>query len=97
MSKFADDTKIGRTIRTGEDARTLQEDLNKLSAWSNKWQMSFNINKCSVLDIGTRNAFHGYSFDSTVIGRTDCEGYQGGLMNSDGSNALVRGIRQKEY
>ncbi len=49
ISKFADHTKIGRTIRTVEDARALQEDLNKLSAWADRWQMSFNINKCRVL------------------------------------------------
>ncbi len=30
IAKFADDTKVGRTIRTSEDARALQEDLNKL-------------------------------------------------------------------
>ncbi len=29
ISKFADDTEIGRTFRTGEDARALQEDFNK--------------------------------------------------------------------
>ncbi len=83
ISKFADDIKIGHTIRTGEDARALQEDLNKLSAWSNKWQMSFSINKCIVLSIGTRNPLHGYSLHSTAIGRTDCERDQGVLLNSD--------------
>ncbi len=83
ISKFADDTKIGRTIRTGEEARALQEDLNKLSAWSEKWQLSFNISKCSELSIGTRNPVHGYSLDSTAIGRTDCERDLGVYVNSD--------------
>ncbi len=83
ISKLADDTKIGRTIRTGEDARALQEDLNKLSAWSDRWQINFNINKCSVLSIGTRNPVHGYSLDSTVMGRTDSERDLGVLVNSD--------------
>ncbi len=52
MTKFADDTKIGRTIRTEEDARAMQEDLNKLSAWSEKWQMNFNVTECSILNVG---------------------------------------------
>ncbi len=78
-----DDTKIGRTIRTGEDARALQEDLNKLSAWSDKWQVNFNITKCSVLSVGTRNPLHGYSLDSTAIGRTDCERDLEVFVNSD--------------
>ncbi len=83
IDKFADDTKIGHTIRTGEDARALQEDLNKLSAWSDRWQMSFNINKCSVLNVGTRNPLHEYSLDSTAMGRADCERHLGMLVNSD--------------
>ncbi len=98
--KSADYTKIGRTVKNGKDARAQQEDLNKLSAWSNKWQMSFNIKKCSVLSAGTRNPLHGYSLDSTAIGRTDCERDLGVLVNYDlnlGSNALVRGIRKTGY
>ncbi|MEJ1594558.1 hypothetical protein SMA75_26130, partial [Escherichia coli] len=47
-----------------EDARALQEDLNKLSPWSEKWQMMFDITKCSALSVGTRNPLHGYSLDS---------------------------------
>ncbi len=83
IGKFPDDTEIGRTIRTGEDARAPQEDLNKLSAWSDKWQMSFNITKCSVLNVGTLNPLNGYSSDSTTIGRTDCERHLGVSVNSD--------------
>ncbi len=81
--RFADDTEIGPTISTGEDARALREDLNKLAAWSDKWQMSFNINKCSVLSVGTRNPLHEYSSDSAAISRTDCERDLGVLVNSD--------------
>ncbi len=69
IGKFADDTNIGRTIRIGEDYRALQEDLNKLSAWTNKWQVSFNNIMCSVLSVGTRNPLQEHSLDSTGIGR----------------------------
>ncbi len=75
--------KIGRTIRTSADARALLEDLNKLSASSEKWQMNFNITKCSVLSVGPRNPIHGYSLDSTAIGRSECERNLGVLVNSD--------------
>ncbi|XP_050709631.1 uncharacterized protein LOC126994346 [Eriocheir sinensis] len=61
----------------------LEEDLNKLSAWSEKWQMNFNITKCSVPSVGTRNPLHGYSLDSTAIGRSECERDLGVLVNSD--------------
>ena len=33
----------------------LQEDINKLVEWANKWQMSFNVDKCSVMNIGHNN------------------------------------------
>ncbi len=83
IGKYANDIKIERTIRIGEDTRALQDDLNKPSAWSDKWQISFNIPKCSVLSVGTRNPIYGYSLDSTVIGRTDYERDLGVLVNSD--------------
>ncbi|KAK7079700.1 hypothetical protein SK128_028668 [Halocaridina rubra] len=41
-----DDTIIGRTINGKEDIHALQEDLNRLSEWSDKWQMEFNVEKC---------------------------------------------------
>ncbi len=34
---------------------SLQEDLRKISEWSNSWEMSFNTNKCHVLQVGTKN------------------------------------------
>ncbi len=72
-----------RAIRTGEDARALQEDLNKLSVWSNKRQMSLNITSCSLLNVRTHNPLHMYSLDSTTIGRTDCERDLEEFVNSD--------------
>ncbi len=51
-SKFADDTKVGKVIRTDQDARELQNDLDRLYDWARKWQMEFNIGKCSILSVG---------------------------------------------
>ena len=45
---FADDALL---YNTRDKAHILQEDLNKLGNWSRKWQLSFNINKCSVLSV----------------------------------------------
>ncbi len=55
ISKFADDTKIGKSVLTDEDRQSLQEDLHKISAWSDRWKMPFNVDKCQVLQVGTRN------------------------------------------
>ena len=55
MSKFADDTKLCYRAKNSEDILELQEDINKLDEWANKWQMNFNVNKCSVMHIGHNN------------------------------------------
>ena len=35
--KFADDTKVFRKIESDADRQQLQDDLNKLNEWSDKW------------------------------------------------------------
>ena len=45
VSKFADDTKIGRKITTTSDKEELQADLDKLTSWAHKWLMDFNVDK----------------------------------------------------
>lgn len=51
---FADDTIAYIAIKSNEDTRTLQEDLDKLSNWERTWQMEFHPEKCKVIRI-TRN------------------------------------------
>ena len=51
---FADDALLYREIRNGDDQKILQEDLNTLCNWAEKWQMSFNIGKCKQLTINKR-------------------------------------------
>ncbi len=48
VSKFADETKVGKVIRTDQDARELQGDRDRLYDWARKWQMEFNIGKCNI-------------------------------------------------
>ncbi len=46
ISKYADDTKIGRIVESDQDAGILQDELNRLFDWADKWQMEFNVGKC---------------------------------------------------
>ncbi len=55
ISKFADDTKIDNSIITDHDRISLQEDLKKISEWSQRWEMPFNVNKRHILQASTRN------------------------------------------
>ena len=48
---FADDSLLYRPIWSLKDHEILQKDLETLSAWANKWQMSFNVSKCKVLSL----------------------------------------------
>ena len=57
---FADDAKLYRPIKTENDKEILQNDINKLCEWSDKWQLNFNVNKCRVLHVGNRNLKYDY-------------------------------------
>ena len=39
VPKFADDTKVFRKVTNDTDKQSLQDDLDKLVKWSEKWQM----------------------------------------------------------
>ncbi len=51
ISKFVDDTQIGNSIITDHDRMGLQDDLRKISDWSQRWEMPFNVNKCHILQV----------------------------------------------
>ena len=48
---FADDTKIYKQIKSKEDQKRLQEDLNKMQIWSSEWILKFHPEKCKVMNI----------------------------------------------
>ena len=51
---FADDTIIYMTITSTEDGKTLQKDLDLLTAWEDRWQMEFHPQKCNVIRISKK-------------------------------------------
>ena len=68
--KFADDTKVFRKIKSDADIQHLQDDLNKLIEWSEKWQMLFNFGKCKCLHTGHGNEDAQYTMGDTVLNTT---------------------------
>jgi len=52
VKMFADDTKLWTRISTLEDSHILQDDLDKLMCWSDKWKLGFNPQKCKTMHIG---------------------------------------------
>ena len=68
--KFADDTKLFRKVNTDGDKQHLQNDLDRLVKWSEKWQMLFNFGKCKCLHTGHGNLNVNYKMGDTVLGTT---------------------------
>ena len=50
--KFADDTKLFRKTKEIGDKQKLQDDIDNLVRWSEKWQMLFNFGTCKCLHTG---------------------------------------------
>ena len=57
---FADDTKLYGSVATEGGRSQIQEDINSLSDWSDKWLLKFNTSKCSVMHLGRKNPKHIY-------------------------------------
>ena len=47
--KFADDTELFRKTKEIGEKQKLQDGIDKLVRWSEKWQMLFNFGKCKCL------------------------------------------------
>ena len=71
MSKFSDDSKLCHRAKNPDDIMELQEDINKLVEWANKWQMSFNVDKCSVMHIRHNNMQSNYNMSNQQLPTTD--------------------------
>ena len=71
--KFADDTKVFRKVTNDTDKQSLQDDLDKLVKWSEKWQMLFNFGKCKCIHRGHGNMDEEYKMGDAVLGRTTQE------------------------
>jgi hypothetical protein len=80
---FADDTKVYSTVNTEDQHRGLQEDLNKLINWSDRWQLSFNADKCKVLHYGGANQQYEYTMGEAVVKKDHEEKDLGVLFSTD--------------
>ena len=81
--KFADNTKLFRKIKGNGDKQQLQDDIDKLIKWSEKWQMLFNFQKCKCLHAGHGNTGVNYEMGGTIICKTVKEKDLGVTMNAN--------------
>ena len=81
--KFADDTKLFTKTKEIGDNKNVQDDIDKLFTWSEKWQMLFNFGKCKCLHIGPGNASMKYEMGGTNLSITVKEKDLGVTMNAN--------------
>ncbi len=72
IEKFADDTKIGNSVIFDRDRQSLQYDLSKISAWSARWEIPFNVKKCHSFQVGTRNLQYNYEMSGDKLESVQC-------------------------
>ena len=81
--KFADDTKLFTKTKEIGDKKNLQDDIDKLVKWSEKWQMLFNFGKCKCLHIGPGNTNMTYEMGGSILSTTVKEKDLGVTMNAN--------------
>ena len=80
--KFADDTKVATIIREEKDRDALQGTLDELASWAQRWGMAFNVQKCKVMHVGSKNKQYEYSMNNTVLVKTVKERDLGVVMSA---------------
>ena len=51
--------------------------MNSLTDWSKKWLLAFNLDKCSVLNLGKNNLYYNYYMKdgekTIILNKSTCE------------------------
>ena len=60
---FVDDTKTYTPIQSPTSQTELQESLDQLIEWTDKWLLRFNNQKCHALHLGRNNPNYEYMLE----------------------------------
>ena len=83
---FADDTKCSRSIKTMNDCFHLQQCVDNLLSWSNKWNFHFNDSKCILMHFHksqSQSHSHVYTIGDHPISTRDTHRDLGIMLQSD--------------
>ena len=74
---FADDTKVYNSINKTDDVSCLQNSIDEMFLWTQKWLLQFNKDKCKVIHLGKNNPknkyFIGHENERVELEETDLE------------------------
>ena len=79
---FADDTKIFKIINDQNDSDQLQNDLDKVTLWSDTWLLRFNVPKTKHMHLG-RDPVYTYRLKGQTIQLVEEEKDLGVTLQSD--------------
>jgi hypothetical protein len=75
---FADDCIIYREIHSASDQLQMQQDLDALETWSNRWGMQFNAKKCVIMTISRKKPLMKfYQLNNTILDQVSACTYLG--------------------
>ena len=80
---YADDSKVYSEINNANDVNNLQADINRLSDWTNSWQLNLSIQKCSVLHLKPKETPDVYLIDNIPLPSSDFMKDLGVIMSQD--------------
>ncbi|XP_059822785.1 uncharacterized protein LOC132392642 [Hypanus sabinus] len=81
IKQFADDTKLGGSVKCQKNVMRMQGDLDRLSEWANVWQMQFNVDKCEVIHFGGKNRKADYYLNGVKLGKGEVQRDLGVLVH----------------
>ena len=91
---YADDIKL---YNTTINAHILQNDLNKIYKWSEKWGIPLNSNKCVVMHVGKKNPEFCYRMQGESL-RTVTEHNDLGILihrNLSWANHVLKQVKKE--